>query len=127
MCWLNYELQGEIEDYQGSKKKEFKNFKENLVSFWDNLVTECQNGPLFDKDLFDKCMDYIIALSWLVHYHCEYFSFVLHYKVTYNDIFLPRIDTEQHATKSLSSSCFPDGSPASHIFHFCCKEACCTA
>ncbi|XVF72517.1 hypothetical protein PTKIN_Ptkin12aG0127600 [Pterospermum kingtungense] len=54
---------GEVEDYQSSKKKEFKNFKENLVSFWDNLVVECQNGPLFDKDLFDKCMDYIIALS----------------------------------------------------------------
>ncbi|XWS76479.1 hypothetical protein CRYUN_Cryun01aG0179800 [Craigia yunnanensis] len=56
-------LQGEVEDYRSSKKKEFKNFKENLVSFWDNLVVECQNGPLFDKDLFDKCMDYIIALS----------------------------------------------------------------
>ncbi|XVF32673.1 hypothetical protein REPUB_Repub17cG0102900 [Reevesia pubescens] len=60
---VNLARKGEVEDYQGSKKKEFKNFKENLVSFWDNLVVECQNGPLFDKDLFDKCMDYIIALS----------------------------------------------------------------
>ncbi|GMI66557.1 sister-chromatid cohesion protein 3, SISTER-CHROMATID COHESION PROTEIN 3 [Hibiscus trionum] len=60
---VNIARNGEVEDYQGSKKKEFKNFKENLVSFWDNLVIECQNGPLFDKDLFDKCMDYIIALS----------------------------------------------------------------
>ncbi|KAG4120112.1 hypothetical protein ERO13_D11G123600v2 [Gossypium hirsutum] len=60
---VNLARKGEIEDYQGSKKKEFKNFKENLVSFWDTLVIECQNGPLFDKDLFDKCMDYIIALS----------------------------------------------------------------
>ncbi|RVW21247.1 Sister-chromatid cohesion protein 3 [Vitis vinifera] len=51
------------EDYQSSKKKEFKNFKDNLVSFWDNLVIECQNGPLFDQVLFDKCVDYIIALS----------------------------------------------------------------
>ncbi|GAU17596.1 hypothetical protein TSUD_341400, partial [Trifolium subterraneum] len=55
--------QGQVEDYQSSKKKEFKNFKENLESFWDNLVRECQHGPLFDQVLFDKCMDYIIALS----------------------------------------------------------------
>lgn len=55
-----------MEDYQSSKKKEFKNFKDNLACFWDNLVTESQNGPLFDQVLFDKCMDYIIALSWSV-------------------------------------------------------------
>lgn len=36
------------------------------MSFWDSLVVECQNGPLFDQGLFDKCMDYIIALSWYV-------------------------------------------------------------
>lgn len=71
--------QGEVEDYQSSKRKEFKNFKDNLISFWDNLVVECQNGPLFDKVLFDKCMDYIIALSWLVLYCCnvpKYFRFI---------------------------------------------------
>uniref|UniRef100_A0A1J3CPT7 Sister-chromatid cohesion protein 3 n=1 Tax=Noccaea caerulescens TaxID=107243 RepID=A0A1J3CPT7_NOCCA len=60
---VNLARAGEIEDYQSSKKKELKNFKENLVSFWNNLISECQNGPLFDKLLFDKCMDYIIALS----------------------------------------------------------------
>ncbi|KAJ4727572.1 sister-chromatid cohesion protein 3 [Melia azedarach] len=60
---VNLARRGEVEDYQSSKRKEFKNFKDNLVSFWDNLVVECQNGPLFDKILFDKCMDYIIALS----------------------------------------------------------------
>ncbi|KAK2990557.1 hypothetical protein RJ640_019837 [Escallonia rubra] len=55
--------EGEVEDYQSSKKKESKNFKENIVSFWHNLVAECQSGPLFDKVLFDKCMDYVIALT----------------------------------------------------------------
>lgn len=30
------------------------------------MVSECQNGPLFDQSLFDKCLDYIIALSWYV-------------------------------------------------------------
>ncbi|XVF21866.1 hypothetical protein REPUB_Repub12eG0126300 [Reevesia pubescens] len=60
---VNLARKGEVEDYRSSKKKEFKNFMENLVSFWDNLVVECQNGPLFDKDLFDKCIDYIIAMS----------------------------------------------------------------
>ncbi|XP_050237428.1 sister-chromatid cohesion protein 3 [Mercurialis annua] len=60
---VNLARKGEIEDYQSSKKKELKNFKNNLVTFWDNLVVECQNGPLFDKVLFDKCIDYIIALS----------------------------------------------------------------
>lgn len=54
---------GEVEDYQNSKKKEFKNFKDNLVFFWDNLVAECQNGPLYDQVLFDKCINFIIALS----------------------------------------------------------------
>lgn len=55
--------QGEVEDYQNSKRKEFKNFQDNLLTFWNNLVIECQNGPLFDQVLFDKCVDYIIALS----------------------------------------------------------------
>ncbi|KAG9157239.1 hypothetical protein Leryth_004904 [Lithospermum erythrorhizon] len=59
---VNMARTGEVEDYQNSKK-EFKNFKENLVSFWDHLVTECQTAALFDKNLFDKCIDYIIALS----------------------------------------------------------------
>jgi cohesin complex subunit SA-1/2 len=63
---VNLSRTGEVEDYQNSKRKEFKNFKDNLESFWDNLVRECQHGPLFDQVLFDKCMDYIIALSWLV-------------------------------------------------------------
>ncbi|KAM6558472.1 hypothetical protein CsatA_027711 [Cannabis sativa] len=54
---------GEVEDYQSSKKKEFKNFKNNLQLFWHTLVLESQHGPLFDQVLFDKCMDYIIALS----------------------------------------------------------------
>ncbi|ESQ39447.1 hypothetical protein EUTSA_v10001288mg [Eutrema salsugineum] len=60
---VNLARAGEVEDYQISRKKELRNFKENLVSFWNNLILECQNGPLFDKVLFDKCMDYIIALS----------------------------------------------------------------
>ncbi|KAJ4968916.1 hypothetical protein NE237_015617 [Protea cynaroides] len=60
---VNLARRGEIEDYYGSKRKELKNFKENLVAFLDNLVIECQNGPLFDQVLFEKCMDYIIALS----------------------------------------------------------------
>ncbi|KAJ4829530.1 hypothetical protein Tsubulata_035680 [Turnera subulata] len=64
-CFLviNMFLKGEVEDYQSSKRKDLKNFRDNLISFWDNLIAECQNGPLFDKVLFDKCMDYIIALS----------------------------------------------------------------
>ncbi|XP_031122342.1 sister-chromatid cohesion protein 3 [Ipomoea triloba] len=60
---VNMAKRGEVEDYHSSKKKELKNFKDNLIFFWDNLVTECQSGPLFDGDLFDRCTDYIIALS----------------------------------------------------------------
>lgn len=59
---VNMARRGEIEDHQSSKR-DFKNFKDNLVYFWDNVVSECQNGPLFDQSLFDKCLDYIIALS----------------------------------------------------------------
>ena len=47
-----------------SKRKDLKNFKENIVSFWDSLVLECQNGPLFDDSLFQKIKDYVVALSW---------------------------------------------------------------
>ncbi|XP_073008392.1 sister-chromatid cohesion protein 3 isoform X1 [Typha latifolia] len=54
---------GEVEDYYSSKQKDLKSFKENLASFWDTLVLECQNGPLFDNVLFEKCVDYVIALS----------------------------------------------------------------
>uniref|UniRef100_A0A7N0ULZ7 Cohesin subunit SA-3 n=1 Tax=Kalanchoe fedtschenkoi TaxID=63787 RepID=A0A7N0ULZ7_KALFE len=54
---------GIVEDYQNSKKKEFQNFKDNLVKFWDMLVKECSNGPLFDSVLFEKITDYVIALS----------------------------------------------------------------
>ncbi|KAJ6827296.1 sister-chromatid cohesion protein 3 [Iris pallida] len=53
----------EVEDIYNSKQKELKNFKENLASFWHSLVLECQNGPLYDRVLFEKCMDYVIALS----------------------------------------------------------------
>ncbi|KAL3368805.1 hypothetical protein AABB24_009562 [Solanum stoloniferum] len=60
---VNMAKRGEVEDYQTSKKKDFKNFKDNLVYFWDTLVAECENGPLFDRVLFDKCMDFVIALS----------------------------------------------------------------
>ncbi|KAI4301329.1 hypothetical protein L6164_034617 [Bauhinia variegata] len=60
---VNCAKRGEVQDYQNSKKKDLKNFKENLQLFWDTLVRECQHGPLFDQTLFDKCMDYIIALS----------------------------------------------------------------
>jgi len=57
-------IQGLVEDNYNSKQKDLKNFKENLVSFWDNLVVECQNGPLFDSILFQKIKDYVVALSW---------------------------------------------------------------
>lgn len=56
--------QGLVEDNYNSKQKDLKNFKENLVSFWDNLVVECQNGPLFDSILFQKIKDHVVALSW---------------------------------------------------------------
>jgi hypothetical protein len=58
--------QGNIEDYLGSKQKDLKNFKENLLVFLDSLILECQDGPLFDQVFMEKCIDYVIALSWLV-------------------------------------------------------------
>lgn len=58
---------------QSSKKKEFNNLKDNLQCLWDNLVGECQHGPLSDQILL-KCMDYITALSQLVF---KIFKFLL--------------------------------------------------
>jgi len=52
-----------VEDNYSTKQKDLKHFKENLVIFWDSLVLECQNGPLFDDTLFQKIKDYVIALS----------------------------------------------------------------
>ncbi|KAJ3681089.1 hypothetical protein LUZ60_015578 [Juncus effusus] len=54
---------GLVEDNYNSKQKDLKNFKENLGAFWEDLVLECQNGPLFDTVLFDTCMGYVIAIS----------------------------------------------------------------
>ncbi|CAM0874072.1 unnamed protein product [Alopecurus aequalis] len=54
---------GLVDDNYNSKRKDLKNFKENIVSFWDSLVLECQNGPLFDDILFQKMKDYVVALS----------------------------------------------------------------
>jgi cohesin complex subunit SA-1/2 len=54
---------GNIEDYLGSKQKDLKNFKENLLVFLDSLILECQDGPLFDQVFMEKCIDYVIALS----------------------------------------------------------------
>ncbi|KAG2559025.1 hypothetical protein PVAP13_8NG075300 [Panicum virgatum] len=54
---------GLVEDNYSTKQKDLKHFKENLVTFWDSLVLECQNGPLFDDTLFQKVKDYVVALS----------------------------------------------------------------
>lgn len=54
-----------MEDYLGAKK-DGRMFKENLLSFWDILVCESQEGALFDQQLMEKVMDYVIALSWYV-------------------------------------------------------------
>ncbi|KNA23818.1 hypothetical protein SOVF_021720 [Spinacia oleracea] len=63
LALVNLARKGEVEDYQSSKRKDFNNLKDNLVYFWDNLIIECQNGPLFDGVLLEKCTDYVIALS----------------------------------------------------------------
>ncbi|TVU49773.1 hypothetical protein EJB05_01109 [Eragrostis curvula] len=57
--------EGLVEHNFNSKKKDglSEDFKENLVSFWDTLVLECQNGPLFDNILFRKITDYVVALA----------------------------------------------------------------
>ncbi|KAL8143634.1 hypothetical protein V2J09_016666 [Rumex salicifolius] len=60
---VNLARNGEVDDYQSSKRKSFNHFKDNLVYFWDSLAIECQNGPLLDGVVFEKCMDYVIALS----------------------------------------------------------------
>lgn len=52
-----------MEDYLGAKK-DGRTFKDNLLSFWDILVCESQESALFDQQLMEKCMDYVIALSW---------------------------------------------------------------
>ena len=41
-------VDGNIEDYLGSKQKDLKNFKENLLVFLDSLILECQDGPVFN-------------------------------------------------------------------------------
>ncbi|KAK9726183.1 hypothetical protein RND81_05G196200 [Saponaria officinalis] len=63
LALVNLARKGEVEDYQSSKKKDFNNLKDNIVYFWDNLAVECENGPLFDGVLFEKCTDYVIAIS----------------------------------------------------------------
>ncbi|KAJ4773048.1 Cohesin subunit SA-3 [Rhynchospora pubera] len=63
MSLVDLARNGLVEDYYNSNQKELKNFKDNLGAFWEDLVLECQEGPLFDKAVFEKCVDYVIALS----------------------------------------------------------------
>ncbi|KAJ4779054.1 Cohesin subunit SA-3 [Rhynchospora pubera] len=63
MSLVDLARNGLVEDYYNSKQKELKNFKDNLGAFWEDLVLECQEGPLFDKAVFEKCVDYVIVLS----------------------------------------------------------------
>ncbi|KAH8935631.1 hypothetical protein BDL97_17G039000 [Sphagnum fallax] len=60
---VSHAEQGGLEDILGSKQKDSRNFKENLVTFWDTIVRESQEGALFDQQLMEKCMDHVIALS----------------------------------------------------------------
>lgn len=59
---LSKAKQGLVEDHLGAKK-DGRVFKDNLLSFWDTVVCESQEGALFDQQLMEKCMDYVIALS----------------------------------------------------------------
>lgn len=54
---------GDVDDLVGSKSKETKDFKRNLLQFWHALVLECQETVLFDENLFNKLMSYVIALA----------------------------------------------------------------
>jgi cohesin complex subunit SA-1/2 len=53
-----------VENLLFSKDKKLKHFRQNLLDFWDLLILECQSNILFDEKLFDKCIGYIIAISW---------------------------------------------------------------
>jgi hypothetical protein len=69
-----------MEDYLGAKK-DGRVFKENLLSFWDILVCESQEGALFDQQLMEKVMDYVIALSWyVVVKHSSFWTVLLELK-----------------------------------------------
>ncbi|WRX27205.1 STAG - like 2 [Theobroma cacao] len=66
---------GEVEGYQTPKGKVFKKFKQNLVSFWDNLVVECQHGPLFNahssKSLLSSCAADGSPTSHVLNFCCK--------------------------------------------------------
>ena len=53
-------VDGNIEDYLGSKQKDLKNFKENLLVFLDSLILECQDGPLFDQVFMEKFLFHVL-------------------------------------------------------------------
>lgn len=57
-------LQGHVETYLFSKDKKLKHFRQSLLDYWDLLVLECQSNILFDEKLFDKCIGFVIAISW---------------------------------------------------------------
>ena len=47
----------------GSKQKGMKNFKQNLLIFWDSLVSECQTSFLYDDKLLNRVSSFVIALA----------------------------------------------------------------
>jgi len=68
---VNYAKNGEVECYQNSIKKEFKNLKENLESFWDNLVRECHCTFMYpSKSLSSSCFIDRSFIDHIIYSYC---------------------------------------------------------
>ena len=53
-----------VEDPFTTKKREYKNFKNNFRDFWDKLVREAQdNETLINEDPFEQIISFIEKFS----------------------------------------------------------------
>jgi hypothetical protein len=60
-------VQATVEDPFTTKKKEYKNFKQYFLEFWDKLVREAQdNETLINDDPFEQLISYIEKFSQCV-------------------------------------------------------------
>jgi len=65
--------QATVEDPFTTKKKEYKNFKQYFLEFWDKLVREAQdNETLINDDPFEQLISYIEKFSQASIRSCRY-------------------------------------------------------
>ncbi|XP_024538812.1 sister-chromatid cohesion protein 3 isoform X2 [Selaginella moellendorffii] len=90
---------GDVEDFVTSKQKDLRGFKDNLTLFWDTFVLECQNGPLFDEQLMEMCINFVTALSCTPPRHFRHVSTLIGLQLATSFVTVAKTLSQSRETK----------------------------